>query len=154
MGLLTPCSFVLAATLCWLSLAQGVGEYVTSASLVRIFPALQTHMPTMHGNVKRLQSQEQTEALAQSNLKLDPAELQRESQELLELSQSLQGDIESVNKGLMPKDTIEKLKRIQKLAKHLKGSLSRERFGSYLRETNLRPLISNFPASTMLIASL
>ena len=41
----------------------------------------------------------------------------------LELSQSLQGDIESVNKGLMPKDTVDKLKRIQKLAKHLKGEL-------------------------------
>jgi hypothetical protein len=85
--------------------------------------AMQTHMPTMHGNVKHLQPQEQTEANAQSKSKLDPAELQRESRELLELSQSLQGDIESVNKGLMPKDTIEKLKRIQKLAKHLRGEL-------------------------------
>jgi hypothetical protein len=106
-----------------MSLAQGVARYIAAANPAHIFLALQTHMPTMHGNVTHIQSQEQTEAIAQSKIKLDPAELQRESRELLELSQSLQGDIESVNKGLMPKDTIDKLKRIQKVAKHLKGEL-------------------------------
>lgn len=123
MGLLTPCSLVLAAALCWVSLAQDVAEYLATANSMRMFPILQTHMPTRHGNVAHIQSEEQTDALAQSKLKLDPAELQRESRELLELSQSLQGDIESVNKGLLPKDTLEKLKRIQKLAKHLRGEL-------------------------------
>ncbi|MGH9497758.1 MAG: hypothetical protein ACRD3L_01310 [Terriglobales bacterium] len=123
MGPLTSCSFVLAAALCWMSLAQGVGQYIAAANPVHIFPALQTHMPTRHGNVSHIQPQEQTEAIAQSKIKPDTVELQRESRELLELSQSLQADIESVNKGLMPKDTIDKLKRIQKLAKHLKGEL-------------------------------
>ena len=84
---------------------------------------MQTHMPTMHGNVTRIQPGEQTGPMTQPKVKLDAAQLQREAQELLELSQSLQGDIESVNKGLLPKDTIEKLKRIQKVAKHLKGEL-------------------------------
>jgi hypothetical protein len=116
MGLLSPCSLVLAAALCCLSLAQAVPKYIGTA-------AMQTHMPTMHGNVTRIQPGEQTGPLTQPKVKLDAAQLQREAQELLELSQSLQGDIESVNKGLLPKDTIEKLKRIQKVAKHLKGEL-------------------------------
>ncbi len=56
--------------------------------------------------------------------RVDSVQLQREARELLELSQSLQPDIESVNHGLLPKDTIEKLKRIEKLSKHLRGELA------------------------------
>jgi len=123
MGLPTFCTFVMAAALCCPSPAQDASEYAATANLPRLMAAMQTHMPTRHGDVAHLQSEEQTEAIAQSKIKLDPAQLQRESQELLELSQSLQGDIESVNKGLMPKDMIDKLKRIQKLAKHLRGEL-------------------------------
>jgi hypothetical protein len=59
-----------------------------------------------------------------SPLRLDPVQLQREARELLELSQALQPDIEYVNRGLLPKDTIEKLKRIEKLSKRLRGQLS------------------------------
>jgi hypothetical protein len=51
-------------------------------------------------------------------------ELQREAKELLELSQSLQPDMESLNHGLLPKDTIEKLKRIEKLSKRLRSELT------------------------------
>jgi hypothetical protein len=82
-------------------------------------------MPTKQGNVPRLNPQEeQIDPKAQAKIKQDPAQLQREARELLELSQSLQLDIESVNRGLHPKDTIEKLKRIQKLAKHLRGEIA------------------------------
>ena len=55
----------------------------------------------------------------------DPFELQREAKELLELSQSLQPDMESVNHGILPKDTTEKLKRIEKLSKRLRGELGK-----------------------------
>ena len=54
----------------------------------------------------------------------DPVELQREAKELLELSQSLQPDMESLNHGILPKDTIEKLKRIEKLSKRLRTGLA------------------------------
>jgi len=54
----------------------------------------------------------------------DPVQLQREAKELLELSQSLQPDVASVSHGLLPKDTLDKLKRIEKLAKHLRGELN------------------------------
>ena len=76
-------------------------------------------MPTKQGNVSRLHPVE-IDPNAQPKIKLDPDQLQREARELLELSQSLQLDIESVNPGLHPKDTIE---NIQKAAKHLRGEI-------------------------------
>jgi hypothetical protein len=55
---------------------------------------------------------------------IDAHQLQREAKEILELSQSLQLDIDQVNHGLLPKDTIEKLKRIEKLCKRLRGEVA------------------------------
>jgi len=55
----------------------------------------------------------------------DPLELQREAKQIVELSRSIQLDIDSVSRGLLPKDTIDKLKRIEKLSKHLRSQVSR-----------------------------
>lgn len=55
----------------------------------------------------------------------DPLEIQREAKQILELSQSIPSDIEYVNRGLLPKDTIEKLKRIEKLSKHLRNQIDK-----------------------------
>jgi hypothetical protein len=55
---------------------------------------------------------------------VDPLELQREARQVLELSQSIQSDFDSINRGLLPKDTIEKLKRIEKLSRHLRGQIA------------------------------
>ena len=124
MKLLNPWFFVLVSVVCHPSAAQPVPQYRATSTLNSelLFPALQTHMPTRHGDVAHLQPQEQM--AAPPKIKLDPVQLQREARELLELSQSLQLDIESVNRGLLPKDTSEKLKRIQKLAKHLRGEIA------------------------------
>jgi hypothetical protein len=54
-----------------------------------------------------------------------PLELQREAKQILELSQSIQPDIDQVNRGLFPKGMIEKLKRIEKVSKHLRGQLDK-----------------------------
>lgn len=117
--------FVLVAAIL-LSAVQDVQTYVATAipGSVFAFLALQTHQPTKSGNVPHLQPQEETGPNTQPKIKIDPDQLQREARELLELSQSLQADIESVNHGLHPKDTDEKLKRIQKLAKHLRGEIA------------------------------
>ena len=125
MDLIIPCIFTLAITF-YLPASQGVQKYLTTYApdSALIFAALQTHMPTKSGNVPHLQPQEQPSPTNQPKIKIDPDQLKREARELLELSQSLQGDIESVNHGLHPKDTIEKLKRIQKLAKHLRGEIA------------------------------
>jgi hypothetical protein len=87
-----------------------------------LFLALQTHMPTRHGDVPHWNQQE-APVVPQTTGKIDPAELQREASELLELSQSLQPDVQSLAQGIRPKDTVDKLKRIQKVAKHMRSEI-------------------------------
>lgn len=55
---------------------------------------------------------------------IDPAQLQQEAQELSSLAQDLTQDIDSVNRGLMPKDTVDKLRRVEKLAKRLRKEIA------------------------------
>jgi hypothetical protein len=55
----------------------------------------------------------------------DMAMLQHDADQLASLAQSIPSDIESINKGLLPKDAIEKLKQVEKLSKHLRSQLTR-----------------------------
>jgi hypothetical protein len=59
-----------------------------------------------------------------SALRVDPLALQREAKELLDLFQSLQPQIQALNRGLLSKDVLDKLKRIEKLAKQLRGEIA------------------------------
>lgn len=56
--------------------------------------------------------------------RVDPVALQREAKELLDLSQSLQPDFESLKRGLLSKDLLDRLKRIEKLSKRLRGEIA------------------------------
>jgi len=56
--------------------------------------------------------------------KLDPAKLRQEGDELSSLAQSLPVDIAQAVQGKVPKGMAEKLRRIEKLSKHLRGELS------------------------------
>jgi hypothetical protein len=56
--------------------------------------------------------------------RLDVSALQREAKELLDLSQSVQPEIESLKHGLLSKDLADKLKRIEKLSKRLRGEIA------------------------------
>ncbi len=58
------------------------------------------------------------------HLRVDPLQLQREAREVSELAKSLPADMDYVSKGLLPKDTIEKLKRIEKLSKRMRGEIN------------------------------
>ncbi|HXM23960.1 MAG TPA: hypothetical protein VN948_22075 [Terriglobales bacterium] len=126
MRLLIPSSLVLIAAFCGSAPAQLMPQTVAAHTpdSALIYALLQTHMPTRHGDVPHLQPEEQIGPIVGPKIKLDPVQLQREGRELLELSQSLQLDIDSVNHGVLPKDTIGKLKRIEKLSKHLRGEIA------------------------------
>lgn len=50
-------------------------------------------------------------------------EMERESKELSQLAGSIPGDVDLLKKGLLPKDVIDKLKRIEKLSKHLRSEI-------------------------------
>lgn len=110
---------------CCLFPAEGSAPFLlgSASSPTPVLTLPQIHQPTKQGNVAQMHPEEPAEAI-QPKVTVDPAQLQREARELLELSQSVQPDIEAMAHGLHPKDTIEKLKRIQKLAKHLRGELA------------------------------
>jgi hypothetical protein len=55
---------------------------------------------------------------------IDFAKLDRDAADLAALAQTIPGDVASVRRGMLPKDTIEKLKQIEKLAKHLRSQIS------------------------------
>jgi hypothetical protein len=56
--------------------------------------------------------------------KIDTAKLQRNAQELAELAASVQPDIDQVRRGILPKEVVDKLKRIEKLSKHMRQELT------------------------------
>jgi hypothetical protein len=56
---------------------------------------------------------------------VDPIELRSQARQILELSESIQPDIEQVNRGVLPKDVIDKLKRIEKLSKQLRSQINK-----------------------------
>jgi hypothetical protein len=56
--------------------------------------------------------------------KADPKKLKADAEELAKLSAAIPPQVEQVTKGQVPKDLSEQLKRIEKLAKHLRGDIN------------------------------
>jgi len=52
-------------------------------------------------------------------------QLQKDAKELAELCASVPGDMDGVKQGLLSKDLLEKLKRVEKLSKHVREKLTR-----------------------------
>lgn len=50
-------------------------------------------------------------------------QLQKDAKELSELCAAMPGDLDGVKQGLMSKDVLEKLKRMEKLSKHVRELL-------------------------------
>ncbi|MGA2019729.1 MAG: hypothetical protein ABSH02_04000 [Candidatus Sulfotelmatobacter sp.] len=55
---------------------------------------------------------------------LDLARLSQDADDLARIAQTIPPDVAGIQKGLLPKDTIEKLKQIEKLSKQLRKQLS------------------------------
>lgn len=55
---------------------------------------------------------------------LDLSKVQQEADELSKLAQTIPSDVAEIRKGMLPKDVTQKLKQIEKLAKHLRGQLT------------------------------
>jgi hypothetical protein len=65
------------------------------------------------------------EAPAQAVTKpIDRAALKQEADELARLSAAIPSEVDHVAQGQLPKDLAEQLKRIEKLAKHLRSEVS------------------------------
>ena len=55
---------------------------------------------------------------------LDPAKLRVEADELVKLAQLVPQDMGQVARGKLPKDAIDRLRRIEKISKHLRSELA------------------------------
>ena len=55
---------------------------------------------------------------------VDAVKVQHDAQELADLSASIPVDVNRANQGLLSKDLIDKLKRVEKLSKQLRGELT------------------------------
>jgi hypothetical protein len=60
----------------------------------------------------------------QQKSSVDLAKLKSDADELIVLSQSIHSGVDDVQKGMLPKDLIEKLKQIEKLSKRLRSELT------------------------------
>jgi len=67
--------------------------------------------------------QEQAQPETRVSRKLDIVEMARDARELSVLAGSIPGDVDQMKKGLLPKDAVDKLKRIEKLSKHLRAQI-------------------------------
>ncbi|MGB7599877.1 MAG: hypothetical protein WBM24_06210 [Candidatus Sulfotelmatobacter sp.] len=56
--------------------------------------------------------------------RIDVAKLRHEADELARLAQTIPTDVSSIQQGVLPKDTSEKLKQIEKLSKHLRSEIT------------------------------
>lgn len=54
----------------------------------------------------------------------DPAVLKQEAEELAKLSADVPSQVDQVSQGRIPKDLADQLKRIEKLAKHLRSQIA------------------------------
>ena len=55
---------------------------------------------------------------------IDVGKLKHDADELASLAQSIPNDVDAVGRGILAKDLDEKLRRIEKLAKHLRSNLN------------------------------
>ena len=101
-------------------------------SLVLVFalaaPSLQTSKPIPPGirEADKLPGPADVPPLNQSRTSRPAPGLMRDqARELAELAQSIPDDVFRVSNGTLPKDMSEKLKRIEKLSKALRGEISR-----------------------------
>jgi len=81
-------------------------------------------VPPARRELQKYQSMYPEEHAAVSQPRVDAAQLQREASELASLAQSIPPDVDRINKGALPKDVLEKLKRIEKISKHLRVELA------------------------------
>ena len=85
-------------------------------------PGLQS-LPGLHKVPSRMDIPFDPPATA-SRKTADPVQLEDEAAELARLSAGIPAQIQSVNRRIRPKDLDSQLKRIEKLAKHLRSQVS------------------------------
>jgi len=110
---------------------EGPMKFQISAVLVLLLASVSSHAQAVPRSAPPYPPEGADKTITNENSKdhgqkhhVDTLELQREASELSDLAKTLPSDIGQVSQGLLPKDVIEKLKKIEKLSKHLRGELA------------------------------
>ena len=56
--------------------------------------------------------------------RIDPVKLQQDADDLARAAQTIPSEVANIRRGTLPKDTIQRLKEIEKLAKRLRSELN------------------------------
>jgi hypothetical protein len=102
----------------WLSLPVILGLYVALALPQAGRPTMPTPPPSLDTE------HPEPPPTVTSSRRVDLGQLQKEADDLARAAQTIPSDVANVRKGMLPKDTIQKLKQIEKLSKHLRGQLN------------------------------
>jgi hypothetical protein len=101
---------------------------LTALSIPVIFCMLSAtameHRPTYPAAPIPLNSGVTTQVPLNGSRRIDVIQLQREADDLAKTAQSIPSDVESVRKGMLPKDVLQKLRQIEKLSKRLRSELN------------------------------
>ena len=83
-------------------------------------------VPSQNVNVKRPEEFQVQKQLSPDDMRARAAnlQLQKDAKELADLCASVPGDLDGVKQGLMSKDLLEKLKRMEKLSKRVRELLT------------------------------
>ena len=85
----------------------------------------QSHpVPPARRELQKYQSTHPEDSPQQLRSQANPGRLQAEAEELAKLADSIPSDVDRISKGMLPKDILEKLKRIEKISKQLRGQLT------------------------------
>jgi hypothetical protein len=86
----------------------------------------QSHpVPPARREIQKYESTHPDEPAQRVPARIDPAQLQHEAEELVNLANSIPPDMARISQGMLPKDVLGKLARIEKISKRLRGELSR-----------------------------
>ena len=75
------------------------------------------------GNDTHRLEQPDKQSLPQPGPRLDRAQIKRDADELSKLAQSISSEVSDTEKGELPRDLNENLKKLQKLSRHLRDEL-------------------------------
>ena len=102
-----------------------MGKIPLLTTLLLLFPAV-------HVSAQNVNMEHPPELSAQHNptpeerrSRVSDAQLQKDSKELAALCSSMPADLDAVQQGMMPKDLVDKLNRLEKLSKRVRQQLAR-----------------------------
>ena len=82
-------------------------------------------IPAGMRHARELEMQNEGDPAPSIRRSVDPATLQNQANQLADLAASVPQGVQNANKGLLEKDLIQRLKRIEKLSKQLRSQLDR-----------------------------